>query len=168
VLVVDIDFPNRKGIEFVSRLKSGIPELQIIVLTLLDDDESVFNSIRAGANGYLLKRSPDLQLVDAIYDLHRGGAPMTGSIARRALRRIHGNPLVRPDDQLAFKNLSPREKEVMVCLCDGLRYKEIASALHIGIETVHTHLQRCYRKFHVTSRTEAVVKFLRYPEPRRS
>ncbi|MFT7514241.1 MAG: DNA-binding NarL/FixJ family response regulator [Candidatus Omnitrophota bacterium] len=161
VLVMDVNFSGGFGIAFLSRLRQRIPKLQILILTLLEDDGTVYDSIRSGANGYLLKNDPELQIIAAIHDVHGGGSPMTSSIARKAVQFIQVSPEVKTDESKEVASLSPREKEVMACLTDGLRYKEIAVRLNIGAETVHTHLKRCYGKLKVTSRTEAVVKFLK-------
>jgi DNA-binding NarL/FixJ family response regulator len=166
VILMDIRLPQMSGIECVRRLKEVLPGTQIIMLTMYEDDQLVFDSIRAGASGYLLKRTPHVEILAAIQDVHGGGSPMTSSIARKVVQMARQS---RPaaagflngsarQDQLA--HLSPREKEILRHLTHGYRYKEIAERLGIDIETVRTHLRRIYEKLHVSSRTEAAVKFL--------
>ena len=167
VVLMDINLPRMSGIECVARLKATCPGTQVIMLTMYEDDAAVFDSLAAGASGYLLKRTSYHQILAAIEEVHAGGSPMTGSIARRivqsvqqarlAARRPGGGEPAGPD----LLNLSPREQEILALLARGHRYKEIATALAIDIETVRTHLRRIYEKLHVSSRTEAVVKFLR-------
>jgi len=160
VILMDIHLPKMSGIECVRTLKKELPATQIIMLTMYEDDELVFDSLRAGASGYLLKRTPHAQILAAIQDIHAGGSPMTSSIARKVvqlMRKPHREVApVRSD----VPHLSPRETEVLTHLAKGYRYKEIAEALGINVETVRTHLRRIYEKLHVGSRTEAVVKFL--------
>jgi DNA-binding NarL/FixJ family response regulator len=173
VILMDIQLPQMSGIECVRRLKEILPTAQIIMLTMYDDDQLVFDSLKAGASGYLLKRTPHVEILAAIEDVHSGGSPMTSSIARKVVQmarqsrsvmapaqngNFNGNAAQSPQDQLA--HLSPREKEILRHLTHGYRYKEIAERLGINIETVRTHLRRIYEKLHVSSRTEAAVKFL--------
>lgn len=161
VALIDVNLPGMSGIECVARLKQACPQMQIVMLTMFEDDDAIFNSLAAGATGYLLKRTPHVQILDAIEDVHAGGSPMTGSIARRLVRSFQ-QTRPSPRDEFAPQplNLSPREQEVLTCLAQGYRYKEIADRLAINVETVRTHLRRIYEKLHVSSRTEAVVKFL--------
>jgi len=161
VVLMDINLPKMSGIECVRRLKDALPEMQVIMLTMYEDDHRVFDSLRAGASGYLLKRTPHAQILEAIRDVYQGGSPMTSSIARRvvrAVRELRGAGSLAADSELA--RVSPREEEILQLLAKGYRYKEIADALDVSVETVRTHLHRIYEKLHVSSRTEAVVKFL--------
>jgi RNA polymerase sigma factor (sigma-70 family) len=162
VVLVDINLPQMSGIECVRRLKAALPKTQLIMLTMYEDDHCVFDSLRAGASGYLLKRTPHAQILEAIQDVHQGGSPMTSSIARRVVRAVRQ---IRAADTTAaasseLAQVSPREEEILALLAKGFRYKEIADALHLSVETIRTHLRRIYEKLHVSSRTEAVVKFL--------
>jgi DNA-binding NarL/FixJ family response regulator len=166
VVLMDVRLPQASGIECVRQLKGMVPQTQIIMLTMYEDDQLVFESLRAGASGYLLKRTPHVEILAAIEDVHAGGSPMTSSIARKVVQMarqataaVAPEPMSSPaQDQLT--RLSPREREILRHLTKGYRYKEIAQALGINIETVRTHLRRIYEKLHVSSRTEAAVKFL--------
>ena len=167
VVLMDINLPRMSGIECVSRLKQACPAAQIVMLTMYEDDAAIFDSLAAGASGYLLKRTAHVRILDAIEEVHEGGSPMTGTIARRI---VHAMQQARLDpaksasqpatSQDGLLNLSPREHEVLTLLARGYRYKEIAEALGIAVETVRTHLRRIYEKLHVSTRTEAVVRFL--------
>jgi DNA-binding NarL/FixJ family response regulator len=160
VVLMDINPPNMSGIECVRQLKAALPGTEILMLTMHEDDHSVFDSLTAGASGYLLKHTPHAQILEAIRDVHQGGSPMTNSIARRVvgfLRELRG---AGPAADCEFAHVSPREEEILGLLARGYHYKEIADALHLSVETVRTHLRRIYEKLHVNSRTEAVVKFL--------
>ena len=156
VVLMDINLPQQSGIECVRQLKVQRPELQVVMLTVFDDSEDLFNSLSAGASGYLLKRTPPARILEAIAEVHRGGAPMSPQIARMVVERFFPANVVRPRKA----ELSAREEEILQLLTKGYRYKEIATALGLAVETVHSHLRRIYDKLHVTSRTEAVVKFL--------
>ena len=161
VVLMDINLPKMSGIECVRRLKAELPRTQIIMLTMYEDDHCVFDSLTAGASGYLLKRTPHAEILEAILDVHQGGSPMTSSIARRVVRAVRGLRAAEPaaaSSELA--HVSPREEEILGLLAKGYRYKEIAETLGLSVETVRTHLRRIYEKLHVSSRTEAVVKFL--------
>jgi DNA-binding NarL/FixJ family response regulator len=161
VVLMDINLPEMSGIQCVRRLKAVLPAIQVIMLTMYEDDHRVFDSLTAGASGYLLKRTPHAQILDAIQDVYQGGSPMTSSIARRVVRAVRNLRAAEPAaaaSQLA--NVSPREEEILALLTKGYRYKEIADALDLSVETIRTHLRRIYEKLHVSSRTEAVVKFL--------
>lgn len=161
VVLMDIHLPTLSGIECVRQLKAALPATQIIMLTMYEDDHCVFDSLTAGASGYLLKRTPHAQILEAILDVYQGGSPMTSSIARRVVRAVRDLRAATPaaaNSELA--HVSPREEEILGLLTKGYRYKEIAETLHLSVETVRTHLRRIYEKLHVSSRTEAVVKFL--------
>lgn len=156
VMLMDIHLPLLSGVDGVPLLKERHPALPVVMLTVYDDAERVFAALKAGATGYLLKRTPPDQLLDALADVHRGGAPMSASIARKVVDSFHGAAPEVP----AEADLSPREREVLHYLAQGFRYKEIAEALFISPETVRSHLRKIYDKLHVRSRTEAVVKYL--------
>jgi DNA-binding NarL/FixJ family response regulator len=154
VVLMDINLPGMSGIECISKLKVPRPDLPILVLTVYDDDEKIFESLRAGASGYLLKKTPPVKLLEAIMELHNGGSPMSSSIARKVVEAFQ---TMGPSSEEA-QNLSKREQEILSFLAKGYRYREIADRLFISIETVRTHLRNIYEKLHVRSRSEAVLK----------
>jgi DNA-binding NarL/FixJ family response regulator len=159
VVLMDINLPGINGVECVRRLKRLVPALAIVMLTAYEDTENIFNALAAGATGYLLKRAPRAELLDAIREVHRGGSPMTTHIARKVVQSFQ-KPVTtpQPDDT---QNLSTREQEVLDHLSHGFLYKEIAEKMGISYETVHTYIRRIYEKLQVRTRTEAVAKFLR-------
>jgi len=157
VVLMDINLPGMNGVECVRRLKQLLPEIQVVMLTVYEDTENIFNALAAGASGYLLKRTSSTELLAAIRDVHKGGSPMTTHIARKVVQSFQ-----RPGASAqSTEDLSPREKEVLDCLAQGFLYKEIADKLGISYETVHTYIRRIYEKLQVRTRTEAVAKFLR-------
>jgi len=156
VVLMDINLPGMNGIDCVRRLKSALPHVQIVMLTIYEDSDQIFQSLRAGASGYLLKRTPGKKILESLRDVTTGGSPMSSHIARKVVQFF--NQISRPDDQL--DGLSVREREVLEHLSRGQMYKEIADQLAISLDTVRKHLQSIYQKLHVHSRTEAVVKFL--------
>lgn len=157
VVLMDLNLPGISGIECVRRLKKLIPGLQIMVLTVYEDSDKVFAALEAGAGGYLLKRTPPDKLLEAIEDLHQGGAPMSSYIARKVVQSFQK---LRPDIS-EMDNLSPREEEILHLVAGGYHNKEIAGQLNISPETVRVHLRNIYEKLHVNSRSQAVVKFLK-------
>ena len=156
VAVVDINLPGITGIDCVSQLKRQCPEMQVLMLTTYEETELIFSSLRAGANGYLLKNMPADELVQAVVDVCAGGAPMSMQIARKVVAHFHK----RRSGASELSQLTPRENEILQLLAKGRLYKEIASQLGISMSTVRTHIHSVYEKLHVQSRTEAVVKFL--------
>lgn len=158
VVLMDINLPGINGVECVRRLRPQLPDTQVIMLTVYEDTENIFNALAAGATGYLLKRTPRAELLEAIQDVRRGGSPMTAHIARKVVQSFQKSA---PTDVPAADNLSPREQEVLDLLSQGFLYKEIADQLGISYETVHTYIRRIYEKLQVRTRTEAVAKFLR-------
>lgn len=158
VVLMDINLPGMNGVECVRQLKQLCPETQVIMLTVYEDTDNIFNALAAGATGYLLKRTPRAELIEAIRDVLKGGSPMTTHIARKVVQSFQ-RPIAAATQPA--EELSPREKEVLDCLAQGFLYKEIADKLGIGYETVHTYIRRIYEKLQVRTRTEAVAKFLR-------
>jgi len=156
VALVDINLPGMNGIECVARLKRKMPQLQVLMLTRYEQSDIIFDSIRAGASGYLLKHIPAAELIQAVEQVHAGGAPMTMQIARKVIN--HFQQIQQPASDV--EKLTPREKEVLTFLAKGYLYKEIASTLGISINTLRNHLRTIYDKLHVHSRTEATVKYL--------
>jgi DNA-binding NarL/FixJ family response regulator len=155
VVLMDIQLPDRTGIECASQLKLSLPEVQIIMVTVYEDTDRIFSALRAGACGYLLKRSAADHVVAAIREVHQGGAPMTSEIARKVIAEFHG----QADSVSQCEALSAREREVLEMLAQGLRSKEIADRMSISVEAVRWHLKHSYQKLHVHSRTEAALKF---------
>jgi len=157
VVLMDINLPGMNGVECVRQLKKLLPGIQVMMLTVYEDTENIFNALAAGANGYLLKRTPGRELLEAIQAVHRGGSPMTMHIARKVVQSFQRSAAA----EAATENLSEREQQVLDLLSRGLMYKEIADKLNIRYETVHTYIRRIYEKLQVRTRTEAVAKFLR-------
>ena len=157
VVLMDINLPGMNGVECVRKLKQVAPQIQIVMLTVYEDTENIFNALAAGASGYLLKRTTSAELLESLREVHRGGSPLTAHIARKVVQSFQ-----RPTSATeTTEDLSPREKEVLDCLSQGFLYKEIAEKLGISYETVHTYIRRIYEKLQVRTRTEAVAKFLR-------
>ncbi len=157
VVLMDINLPGINGVECVRKLKQVAPSIMVVMLTVYEDTENIFNALAAGAAGYLLKRTKSAELLEAIREVRRGGSPMTTHIARKVTQSFQK---VGPSQQ-PTENLSEREQEVLDCLSQGFLYKEIAEKLGISYETVHTYIRRIYEKLQVRTRTEAVAKFLR-------
>lgn len=157
VVLMDINLPGMNGVECVRRLKALLPATQVVMLTVYEDTENIFNALAAGASGYLLKRTPRAELLEAIREVHRGGSPMTAHIARKVVQSFQKAPAPAPPEA----SLSAREQEVLDLLSQGFLYKEIADKLNISYETVHTYVRRIYEKLQVRTRTEAVAKFLK-------
>jgi len=155
IVLMDINLPGMNGIQCVARLKKRLPKIQVLMLTTYDDGDLIFDSLRAGANGYLLKNAPQDELVQAVRQVHAGGAPMSLQIARKVINHFHKT---KPTSEL--DKLSVRELEILRLLAKGHRYKEIADQLAINIGTVRTHVRHVYEKLHVTSRTEAAMKLV--------
>lgn len=161
VVLMDIQLPGMSGIECIRRIKELRPAVQILMLTVFEDHDRIFESLAAGATGYLLKQTPPDRLIEAIREVQRGGAPMSAPIARRVVEAFR-----RPAPAPATPSLSPREKEILALLARGQLYKEIADHLSLSVETVRTHLRNIYDKLQVRSRTEAVMKvYGRLPGP---
>ena len=159
VVLMDINLPGMNGVECTRRLKQILPQTHVIMLTVYEDTDNIFNALAAGAMGYMLKRTPKDELLEAIRDVIKGGSPMTAHIARKVVQSFQRAPATpQPTEE---SNLSPREKEVLDALAQGFLYKEIAEKLGISYETVHTYIRRIYEKLQVRTRTEAVAKFLR-------
>jgi DNA-binding NarL/FixJ family response regulator len=164
VVLMDINLPGLNGVECVRKLKVLLPQTQAIMLTVYEDTENIFNALAAGASGYLLKRTPTKELIEAIREVHRGGSPMTTNIARLVVQSFQKTAAPAPAASGPtggdISELSEREQQVLDLLAQGLIYKEIADKLNIGYETVHTYIRRIYEKLQVRTRTEAVAKFL--------
>jgi DNA-binding NarL/FixJ family response regulator len=156
VVLMDINLPGMSGIECVARLKEKAPKTQVLMLTTYEEGDLIFESLRAGANGYLLKNMPPSELVTAVEQVHAGGSPMSMHIARKVVS--HFQQIKQPSSEM--EKLTKRELEILALLAKGFLYKEIADQLGISLSTVRAHLHTVYEKLHVQSRTEAVVKYL--------
>lgn len=156
VILMDIGLPNISGIEGVRTVKTHFPAIQVLMFTVFDDDEKIFDAIRAGASGYLLKKTPPDEIVLAVRDLYLGGAPMTASIARRVIQSFQAAPSTIVEDY----RLTVRENEILYSLVDGLSYKKIADKHCVSISTIRTHVCNIYNKLHVNSKAEAVARVL--------
>lgn len=156
VVLMDIQLPGMSGIECVAKLKALHPAVLVLMVTVYDNNERIFDALAAGASGYLLKRDAPVKLLEALEDMLAGGSPMSGAIARKVVQHFHKTPPSRNKDH----NLTPRETQILEQLAKGSLYKEIAWDLGIGFETVRSHIDNIYNKLHVRTRTEAVVKFL--------
>jgi DNA-binding NarL/FixJ family response regulator len=163
VVLMDINLPGMNGVECVRKLKQLTPGTQVVMLTAYEDTENIFNSLAAGASGYLLKRSKSAEILEAIRDVQNGGSPMTTHIARKVVQSFQASAAAVAPATAAepSEELSPREQEVLDLLSQGFMYKEISDKLGISFETVRTYIRRIYEKLHVRTRTEAVAKALR-------
>lgn len=157
VILMDINLGGMDGIECVRRLKTLMPEAQVLMLTVFEDTDKIFAALAAGASGYLLKRLSPAKLLEAINEVRDGGSPMSASIARKVVQSFQSAP-PRGDESA---DLSSREREVLHGLAEGLAYKQIADQLGVSIHTVRNYIRRIYEKLHVQTRTEAVAKYLR-------
>lgn len=155
VVLMDIDMPDMNGIEGVRLIRKNFPAVQILMLTVFEDEEKVFAAIKAGAGGYILKNAEPVKLLNAITEVYNGGAPMTPIIARKVLQQFQH---LQPEEIKEDYHLSGREKEVLSFLVAGLSYKMIADKMHITYDTVRAHMKKIYEKLHVASMTEAVAK----------
>jgi DNA-binding NarL/FixJ family response regulator len=154
IVLMDIGLPGMDGIECMKTLKPQMPKAQFMMCTVYDDDDHIFNALRSGASGYILKRTSPAQILEAIHDLHEGGSPMSSEIARRVVESMH-----KPKKQaIADELLTRRENEILDFLARGYLYKEIAAKLFISKETVKKHIHSIYDKLHVQTRTEALNK----------
>lgn len=156
VVLMDVHLPQMSGIECTRRLKKILPETQVLMLTVYDDSDSIFRALKAGASGYLLKRSEPEEVLEAIKDVLKGGAPMSSQIARKVVQSFReSDPVADP-----AARLTEREAELLSYLTKGYANKEIADRMAITVPTVRTHLRNIYEKLHVRSRTEAAVKYM--------
>lgn len=155
VVLMDIDMPHVNGLQGLSLLRSKFSDLKILMQTVFEDDDKIFASICAGANGYLLKKAPPDKLIGAIHDVVQGDVPMTASVAKKVLEMFKKQST---QNSQQFFDLSPREKEILMLLVKGMSYKMIAAKCGISFNTVNTHIHKIYEKLHVHSATEAVTK----------
>ena len=154
VILMDIDMPHVDGISGLQLIKDQFPAVRIMMQTVFEQDDKIFEAIRAGADGYLLKTTPPAKIIDAISELMAGGAPMTPTVARQVLQLFNGK---NKKPQSSF-NLTERELEILAMLVQGLSYKIIASKCFVSYSTINSHISHIYQKLHVKSGTEAVAK----------
>lgn len=152
LVLMDINMPVMNGIEATRLLKKNYPSIPVIIQTVFEDDENLFNCLKAGANGYLLKSMNPEKFINAIYEALKGGAPMSSVIAVKVLNYFKAQT-AQPEEQF---NLTTREKQILSSLVDGLSYKQIAAQHFIAYNTVNNHVRNIYEKLHVNSNTEAV------------
>ncbi len=156
VVLMDINLPGMNGIECVLTLKLAHPAMQFIMLTVFENSENIFNSLKAGASGYLLKHTPPAKLIESVIEVYRGGSPMSTEIARKVVQSFQS----RGSKSKVMNLLTKREEEILSSLAKGFLYKEIADHLNISMDTVRSHIRHIYEKLQVNSRTEAVIKYL--------
>lgn len=156
VILMDIGLPGMSGIDGIKLIKGRFPEIDIVMLTVYHDSHKIFEALRAGASGYLLKNTPLAEIKEALEQLQAGGAPMSPQIARKVIE--HFNPPNKPTPE---SPLTAKEKEIVVGLVDGLSYKLIAERMNISVETVRFHIKNIYQKLHVHSKAEVITKSLR-------
>jgi DNA-binding NarL/FixJ family response regulator len=157
VVLMDINLPGMNGVECVRQLKPKLPKSQVVMLTVYENTDLIFQALSAGATGYMLKQTPPSELLAAVQDVQQGGSPMSSHIARKVVASFQQPPSAAAEE---LATLTAREQEVLDYLAKGFLYKEIADALSISYDTVHTHIRKVYEKLHVRSRTEAVAKRL--------
>jgi DNA-binding NarL/FixJ family response regulator len=153
VMLADLGLPGMSGIDLIKKVKEEMPGVEILAHTVFEDRENVFSAIKAGASGYILKGSSPREIVEAIHELHKGGAPMSPKIARKVIHEFQ-------DENITSEQyiLSQREKDVVRCIEEGLTYKEISTKLKISSHTVHTHIKNIYEKLHAKDRGDALIK----------
>ncbi len=159
VLLMDLAMPGMGGIEGIKKVKAILPELTILVLTIYEENDRIFDALVAGASGYLIKKTPPSKLLEAIKEAYEGGAPMSAQIARKVIEFFQN-----PKSTVQHKNeyvLTPREKEILSGLVEGHNFKAIADSLFISVETVRFHFRNIYKKLHVHSQSEAVAKAIK-------
>lgn len=156
VILMDIGLPGMSGIDGIKLIKQQQPEINIIMLTIYHDSHKIFEALRAGASGYLLKNTPLAEIKEAIAQLQAGGAPMSPQIARKVIEHFN-----HPNKPVPESPLTAKEKEIVVGLVDGLSYKLIADRMNISVETVRFHIKNIYQKLHVHSKAEVITKSLR-------
>ena len=154
IVIMDISLPGMSGIECIREMKNKVPQTQFMMFTVYENDEKVFEALKAGASGYLLKNTGLVQMIEALKELYNGGSPMSANIARKLVKVFHE----QENNIAVVEILSQRENEILQLLAKGLLYKEIAEQLHISTNTVRQHIHKIYEKLHVQNRTEAINK----------
>jgi DNA-binding NarL/FixJ family response regulator len=156
IVIMDINLPGISGIDCIKLVKPNCPSTQFMIFTIYENDENIFTALEAGATGYLLKKSTMPQIAEALKELYNGGSPMSALIARKLVQRYQ-----KPVPSSELEQLTPKEKEILILLSEGLLYKEIADRLAITAGTVKQHIHRIYEKLHVSNKTEAINKLYR-------
>jgi DNA-binding NarL/FixJ family response regulator len=154
IVIMDINLPGMNGIECIREVKKKVPRTQFMMFTVYENDEKVFEALKAGASGYLLKNTGLVQLIESLKELYNGGSPMSSNIARKLVNIFQQDQ----NDDLTVESLSNRETEILHLLSKGLLYKEISDRLSISTNTVRQHIHKIYEKLHVQNRTEAINK----------
>jgi len=154
IVIMDIFMAELNGIEATAQICRECPSTRVIMLSMQSSSESILRALKAGASGYLLKQSPPEELIEALHELHNGGAPMSSSIARMVVASFNKNKAEKNEYEL-----TEREREVLILLSEGYRYKDIAAKLFVSISTIRSHIYNIYEKLHVHNRTEALIKF---------
>ncbi|HEY6955819.1 MAG TPA: response regulator transcription factor [Flavisolibacter sp.] len=157
IILMDIDMPGISGIEATGIIKQHFPPIDILILTVYEDDQKIFDAILAGASGYLLKKTEPARILEAIIEVQQGGASMSASIVKRVLSFFDRKQAITSKDYL----LSPRELSILQCLVNGDSYKMIADNCGISIGTVRSHINNIYKKLHINSKSEAVAKAIK-------
>ncbi len=157
IILTDIEMPIMNGIDATRLLKQKFPEIPILILTVFDDSERIFQSLCAGGNGYLLKNSSPDEILNAIYDVYNGGSVLSSSVAKKVVQFFQSNTPLQQNNY----HLTPKEKELLLQLVDGKSYKMIADFMLVSLETVKSHIKNVYRKLHVSSGSEAVAKAIK-------
>jgi DNA-binding NarL/FixJ family response regulator len=157
IVIMDINLPGVNGIDCIKEVKNKVPKTQFMMFTVYENDEKVFEALKAGASGYLLKNTGLVQMIEALKELHDGGSPMSANIARKLVTVFRE----REKELEELESLSPRENETLQLLSKGLLYKEIAEEISVSVNTVRQHIHKIYEKLHVQNRTEAINKALR-------
>ena len=156
IVIMDIGLPDISGIEGVRTLKNNFDNIQILMFTVFEDDDKIFEAISEGASGYLLKKTRPQEILEAIRSLHQGGSPMSPSVARRVIQFFQAGPPLKEEDY----QLTTREKEILFALVDGLSYKKIADKCYLSVHTIRKHISSIYEKLHLHSKSQAVAKIL--------
>jgi len=157
IVIMDIEMPGMNGIDATRLVKQKFPELPILILTVFNDSERIFQSLKAGGNGYLLKNSSPDEILNAMMEVYHGGSALSPAVARKLVQFFQAGAVEAPNDY----HLTPKEKELLHFLVDGKSYKMIADAMQVSLETVKSHVKNVYRKLHVSSNSEAVAKAIK-------
>lgn len=158
VVLMDIEMPGRNGIEATKLIKARFPEIKVLIQTVFNDNDKIFNAICAGASGYILKTDPPLKQLQALEEVYNGGGPMSSAIAQKVLQFFVRQNVILVQPEENDYDLSAREKEILFLMMEGHTYRSIAEKAFISYETVRTHIKHIYKKLHVACRSEAILK----------